>query len=201
MLVAFGLALAAPPAAAGEGATGDPLAIARARLAGGRAHLWRNLVWGATSLVGGGALALASDRDQHPTRWAFGVQSAVWGGIDVGIGVTGLVILAGPPSERGLAAVIDKERLFHDALLLNMGLDVGYIGLGATLWFAASRGADGADELRGHGQAIMVQGAALLSFEVLAWLSSRRRLGRLLELDLAVAPASGGRGLALGGRF
>jgi hypothetical protein len=195
------LALPATPATAGGSIDAEALSIAEARLDGGRAHLWRNLIWGGASAIGGTALALASDRDEHPTRWAFGVQTAVWGGIDVGIGVVGLALLAGPPTERSAAEVISRERLFHDALLVNMGLDVGYIGVGATLLVLAERGVENRAELRGHGAAIVIQGSALLGFELLAWLSSRRRLGQLIDLRLAPAPVTGGGGIAWGGRF
>lgn len=202
--IAGSLLLATPGARAEPaGPQLDPevLAVAEARLDGGRTHLWRNLIWGGASILGGGALALGSDRGEHPTRWAFGVQNAIWGGIDLGIGVAGLLILRGPPDDTDLAEVIDKERLFHDALLLNMGLDVGYIGLGATLVFAAGSGIDNADELKGHGAAIMIQGGALLTFEILAWLGSRRRLDALVEMRLSPVPVYGGAGLGLGGRF
>jgi hypothetical protein len=197
------LALPAAPAAADSGGDIDAraLAIAEARLDGGRAHLWRNLIWGGASALGGTGLALASDRDEHPARWAFGVQTAVWGAVDVGIGVVGLALLAGPPTERSAAEVVSRERLFHDALLVNMGLDVGYIGVGATLLVLAERGVDNRDELRGHGAAIMIQGSALLGFELLAWLSSRRRLGQLIDLRLAPVPVTGGGGIAWSGRF
>lgn len=178
------------------------LEIAENRLDGGRGHLWRNLVWGAVSAAGGGALALASDRGEHPTRWAFGLQTAIWGAIDVGIGVVGLAVLRGPPEEKTAAEVVRKERLFHDALLLNMGLDVGYMAIGTIMVVAAEKGVDNADEWRGHGAAIIIQGAALLGFEVAAWVGSRRRLGELIDLRLEVGPvAAGGWRIGLSGTF
>ena len=186
------LVIAVPVARANES-----FAIANDRLDGGRAHLWRNMVWGVASAAGGTALALTSDRDQHPTRWAFGLQTAIWGGIDIGIAGVGLYLLSGPPEERGVRATIAKERLFHDALLLNMGLDVGYIAVGAGMLIAARKEFDNAGEWRGHGAAIVIQGTALLAFEVVAWRGSRRRLGRLIDLTVA----GDGQTLGLAGRF
>ncbi len=155
---------------------------AEARVASGRRHLWRNLVWGGTNLVGGSALSLLSDRSEHPTRWAFGIQSAAWGAIDVGIAGVGLWILSGAPAGRTRAELIDKERLYHDALLFNMGLDVAYMAAGTAIVVASARGVNNADEWRGHGSAIIVQGAALLTFEVIAWLGTRRRLTELISV-------------------
>lgn len=178
--------------------TGDlRLELAGDRLDDGRAHLWRNLVWGSVSAAGGAALALTSDRAKHPTRWAFGVQTAIWGGIDIAIAGVGLYLLAGPPDDRDLAETIDKERLFHDALLLNMGLDVGYVAVGAAMLVAARKDFANAAEWRGHGAAIVIQGSALLAFEIVAWRQARRRLGRLIDLQLSV----GDRSVGVAGRF
>lgn len=193
LLIAAQLAILASPARADDRA----LAIAADRLDGGRAHLWRNMVWGVASAAGGTALALASDRDDHPTRWAFGVQTAIWGGIDIGIAAVGLYLLRGPPEERGVRATIDKERLFHDALLVNIGLDAGYMAVGTAMLIAADRGVDSADHWRGHGAAVVIQGAALMAFELAAWYGSRRRLGQLIDL----AVAADGQTVGIAGRF
>lgn len=196
ILVIAPVAIATTPAGAEEPVEVS-LAIAGDRLDAGRAHLWRNLVWGGTSAVGGAALALSADRAEHPTRWAFGIQTAIWGGIDIGIAAVGLYLLRGPPDERGVRATVGKERLFHDALLVNMGLDVGYIAVGTAMLIAADSGVDNADEWRGHGAAVVIQGSALLAFEILAWRDSRRRLGRLLDLSVTASRETVG----IAGRF
>lgn len=189
-LVTIGLLVATATPASADSAD-LRLELAGERLDDGRAHLWRNLVWGTAATIGGAALALASDRGEHPTRWAFGVQTAIWGGLDIGIAGVGLYLLRGPADDKDLADTIGAERLYHDALLLNMGLDVGYIAIGATMLAAARKDFDGAGEWRGHGAAIVVQGAALLTFEIIAWRQARRRLGRLVELQITPAGVAG----------
>ena len=160
-----------------------PLArFAGERVSSGRSHLWQSIIWGGASVVGGGALTLSSDRGEHPTRWAFGVQTAAWGAIDIGIGAVGLVILRGPPSGRTRADLIERERLYHDALVFSMGLDIAYMTAGTLMTVASYRGVDNALEWRGHGSAIIIQGAALFTIEAIAWLGSRGRLEKLIEL-------------------
>lgn len=187
-------------------ATAEPAAPAPAtieqlfdeRIDAGRGHLWRNLAFGGVSLAGGTGLALSSVRDREPFAWGFGVQTAIWGAIDVGIAVTGLLVLR-PSDAPDVRVVARREQLYHDVLLFNMGLDVAYIAVGTTLVIASYHGLDNPREWRGHGAAVIVQGAALLSLETIEWIRSRKRLRQLLPA-ISIDPAGGGH-LSVAGRF
>ena len=100
-----------------------------------RAHLFRLALWGGGSVLAGtlllALLALRARRGAggSPLVHHFAIQTAAWGAIDLG-----LVAFAG----RGLAlrdqtGAAELERF----LWLNLGLDVGYVGVGVTLAVAA----------------------------------------------------------------
>lgn len=143
-------------------------------------HLWRVAVWGGVNALGGVALAASGGRRTHPTRWGFGAQSAAWGVINVGIATTGLITGGAPPTEP--EALLSAERTFHDILLFNLGLNVAYSGVGAAMVVASYRGVGSARAWRGHGSALILQGAGLLVLDAIAFFASRTRLAEILRV-------------------
>ena len=150
-----------------------------------RAHLWRVAAWGAANVALGTALLATSDKAARPVRHGFGLQSAAWGAINVGIAAVGLST-GGDASPLTLAGAIRAENGYADVLLVNLGLNVGYAGVGGALVAVSHRaGIDSAQTrgaLRGHGWALVAQGAGLFVLDGVAWLGSRARLDGLLDL-------------------
>jgi hypothetical protein len=105
--------------------------------------------WAVASLLFGGALAA------DPRTRGFGRQTAAWGLVDGAIALVGA-------RRQAAGRTTDPARL-RRVLLVNAGLDVGYVATGAALLRT---------RWRGDGAAVVVQGAFLL------WLDSRaaRRL-------------------------
>jgi hypothetical protein len=99
--------------------------------------------WGAASVVVGGVLAARS------TTRGLGRQTAAWGAVDLAIALVG-------SRRRRAPGPTDPARL-RRVLLVNAGLDVGYLALGATLLRS--------DRWRGDGAAVLVQGAFLLALD------------------------------------
>lgn len=130
---------------------------ADALLAAERAHVLRLALWGGVSVLVGTALfALfawnARDRSRLPLLWHFGIQTAAWGLVDLVIAAIawrGLEL-------RDLAGATRLDRF----LWLNIGLDVGYVGIGATIaitgWLTGRKLG-----MVGAGIAIVIQGLAL----------------------------------------
>ncbi|MBT8495963.1 MAG: hypothetical protein KJO07_23160 [Deltaproteobacteria bacterium] len=176
-----------PPAAAD-----DVRELGSERIDAGRTHLWRSLVWGGANVAGGLALTLASDRDDDAFRWGFGIQTTIWGSINVGIAGIGLAWMASSKPDSQALAANRSERRYHDILLFSLGLDIAYITAGTLLVTTSYYGLDSAREWRGQGTAIIIQGSALLVLEGLQWLGSRKRLDRLARLRLSAQPAAGG---------
>jgi hypothetical protein len=129
-------------------------------LAAERVHLLRLALWGAASLLVGTALVamLHLRRRRSPLLEHFGIQTAVWGAVEVGAALILLRSLA----LRDLSGATRLDRL----LWMNIGLGMGYALVGLTLvvigWRAVSRFG-----LVGAGIAIVLQGAALTTIDLL----------------------------------
>jgi hypothetical protein len=148
--------------------------------------------WGGLNAVGGLALVLGSGKDEHPAWRGFGIQSGLWGAVNVGIATVGLLSGGEPP--HGYDAAVAAERWYHDILLFNLALNVGYSSVGTTMAILSYRGARSARSLRGHGSALIMQGAGLFVLDAIALLGSRTRLAGLLD----VAGSLSGRALPTG---
>jgi hypothetical protein len=182
VLLIAGALLLASPAAAQQPSAQQPSAtvqrLAEELRADQEAHLWRVALWGGLNVAGGLALWGTASRSTHPARWSFGGMSAGWGLVNVGIAAFGGLSLD-PPAATA-AAALSAERTYHDILLLNLGLNVGYMGVGGTMLAASARDVAAADEWRGAGYALLLQGAGLLALDGIAFVASRARLGELL---------------------
>ena len=122
-------------------------------------HLLRLLFWAGMSILGGTAAAttVAVRRLRSPLLTHFAIQMAAWGvlvGAIVGIAWRGVHL-------RDVSGAARLERL----LWMSIGMDVGYVAVGAVLavaaWVLAKKmGGVGA------GTAIVVQGIALLLIDL-----------------------------------
>jgi hypothetical protein len=122
-------------------------------------HLLRLMVWAALSILAatGVATTLAMRRVRSPLLNHFSIQMAAWGLIDAAIaGVS-----------WNTAHLLDLSGAAHleRMLWMNIGLDAGYVAVGATIalcaWLIARRlGPVGA------GVGIVIQGAALLLLDL-----------------------------------
>lgn len=115
--------------------------------------------WGTASVLVGGAFALP-----RRTR-GFGVQTLMWGAINLA--------LAAVTRGRG---EVPKTQTLRGILLVNTVLDVGYVAAGAHLAVQTPTFGDRLRpaDARGHGLAVVLQGAALFTID----LTAARRLRR-----------------------
>jgi hypothetical protein len=147
-----------------------------------RNHLWRVAAWGGANLALGLGLVAVGGRQEHATRFGYGVQSAAWGAINLGIAGWGLFLADPGVLPTTLAGALGAENGYSDLLLLNLGLNVGYMGVGAALAIAGGRGLRSGEAVKGHAFAVIVQGAGLFALDGAAWLGSRARLDSLVSL-------------------
>lgn len=119
------------------------------------------LGWAAASM--GVALALAMG-DPTPFAAAVALQFAVWGAIDAAIAGAGLrahAVKRAAGAAASLEASEAERRRTRRLLLVNAGLDVGYLAVAAAL---ATIG-DPGDARRGHALGVAIQGGFLLLFD------------------------------------
>lgn len=122
-------------------------------------HLLRLLLWAALSIIAATAIAttIAVRRLHSPLLTHFALQMALWG---IGVGVIAAVEWHGLHL-RDVSGSARLERL----LWMNIGMDAGFVGMGAVLGFcgrvlARNIGAIGA------GVGIVVQGLAMLLIDL-----------------------------------
>jgi hypothetical protein len=122
-------------------------------------HLLRLLVWAGLSIVAATALSatLAAKRIHSSLLRHFALQTVAWGVVIATIAATNLRVAR----LRDVAGAARLERF----VWMNVGLDVGYVGIGAALavaaWLLARR-----MSVVGAGVGIVVQGLALLILEL-----------------------------------
>ena len=120
-------------------------------------------MFGGSSVIIGRAL---SGPSVGPTLRAFGRQTAAWGAINLAIAAVGAARARSHPAEA--------TRL-RRTLLINAGLDVGYVAAGAHVAHHRSTfgGRVAPEAARGHGLAVVTQGLGLMALD----LYYARRLG------------------------
>jgi hypothetical protein len=129
------------------------------------AQLTRTLALSGVVSVAAGTAWAITQRSQ--SRVAFGQQSAMWGAVNLAIAGVGAWRARHHPAEAGP---------LRRTLLINAGLDVGYIAAGAHLVYHRSTlgGRVTRDAALGHGLAVVVQGTGLLKLDLYyAWRLSR----------------------------
>ncbi len=124
--------------------------------------------WGLSSMITGGVLMAAGRRGRGPGWTAAGRQHLAWGGVDAALAAWGRLRRGrtGPlaPEQAALAAGALRR-----LLLVNVVLDLAYVGVGITLLQEPERvlrswpGTAGL--LRPVGGAVLVQGAFLLAVD------------------------------------
>lgn len=153
------------------------------------AHLRRVAGWGTASLLAGLGLVVAMDGETQPGWRGFGVQAAAWGAINLAI--VGWAFGAGIDAPGGdLAGALAAEDAYGNILLVNLGLNVGYILVGTTLVVAARHGLARGGAVRGHGLGVVVQGIGLLVLDSIAYAGSRSRMGVLQDLAARMGPGT-----------
>jgi hypothetical protein len=131
-----------------------------------RAHLLRLFVWAALSMLVGTAAWFLGGR-QSPLLRHFGIQSFAWGAVDAAIAGFAWPRLA----LRDYTGALSLDRF----LWLNVGLDVGYVGVGLTLALCGWRMGRRLG-LVGAGIGVIVQGLALFVLDLLLAAQLRRAL-------------------------
>jgi hypothetical protein len=149
------------------------------------AGIWL-FAWGAANTLGGG-LMLALGHDDE--RWVgAGIAAASFGVVNALLAF-GLLDLSG--EKRRAALALDAtdaktlERLREEQLVaelhsgqfyaVNFGLDVAYITAGVFMYFLGRELDPEAEWVEGAGLCVIGQGAFLLPFDLIAWISSNRR--------------------------
>ena len=112
--------------------------------------------WSAANLIYSGI----ATGQTHGTNLYFHQMNVMWGGINLGLAALGYI---GTKNKDGLTLTQSLKQQFgiEKTYLLNLGLDAAYVTAGLYLKERAKSRAN-PQKLKGYGESIMLQGAALL---------------------------------------
>jgi hypothetical protein len=147
--------------------------------------------WAVANIAAGAALQGSADGS---TKY-FHRMNALWNTVNLGIASLGyFTALKSDPAAWDLATSLGKHQGFQKVLLFNAGLDVGYIMGGLYLTERAKRPDVNADQLKGFGQSIMLQGAFLMAFDLANYFIAA---GRNDEVSVLLGSTADGLGMML----
>ena len=111
----------------------------------------------------------------------FHQMNAAWNLVNISIGALAYYqYLQTDPSALNPMQSIDEARSIENILLLNIGLDVGYIAAGAFLWERGIR--KDSNRLLGYGPSLIVQGGFLLVFDGILYGLNKSQNEKLFNL-------------------
>lgn len=145
------------------------------RLVANRDAMWVLNGWAGVNLAAGGAGWIAAD---DPEWRAFHQANFVWNLVNLGLGINGLVQGYADPRALDLKASREASVSTQVSYLVNGGLDLVYLTVGAILLWRGN--VDPSPRLRGWGKAVLLQAAFLLLYD-LALFSMNYALGAPLR--------------------
>jgi hypothetical protein len=148
------------------------------------------LAWGAANTLGGGLIVALGHDDE---RWlGVGIAAAGFGVVNALLAF-GLLDLSGEKrraalsldaTDPGTLAKLREQQLVEELYTgqfyaVNLGLDVAYITAGIFMYSLGREMSPEEEWVQGAGLCIIGQGAFLLAFDLIAWISANRRAGAL----------------------
>lgn len=125
----------------------------------------------------------------------FHEMNALWNVVNLGIAGLGYYAASREdPTALATFGTIQEHYKFEKILLFNAGLDVGYMLGGLYLTERAKRPGVNADQLKGFGNSILLQGGFLFVFDLVNYFISSGRTG---DLKLLLGRTSEGIGMTL----
>ena len=184
------------PSVSAQATADTPMRLDAARLATNNTGLKILGGWGALNVVAG-VLGAGTANDEEAKR--FHQMNALWGGVNLALAGFGLHRARRDANlDRAPDDGFSSHRRDRRTFGINTGLDVLYAGTGAYLVHRGNRHATGDPELlRGYGQSLILQGAALFLFDAAMWAAHGRRSRSWRRLMERIAPAESGAGLRI----
>ncbi|MFN1835848.1 DUF6992 family protein [Balneola sp. MJW-20] len=137
--------------------------------------------WATVNIISG---AIGTLKSSGSTKY-FHQMNAGWNLVNFAIAGASLYSLSTTdPFSLSSSEIFGKMNNLDKFLLLNAGLDLGYIATGAWLWERGLR--KGSERLTGYGKSLMMQGGFLLIFDGIFYALHSPLTGQLAETGLTV---------------
>ena len=152
--------------------------------------------WSAANIIYG---SIARNNSTGSTKY-FNEMNAIFNGVTLGISALGY-FTAKKPGELNLSESFKKQNQAERLFLFNAGLDLAYIAGGAYIKEKSLTTTKNPDRLKGYGNSIMLQGAALAVFDGVMYIIMRKNGKKINALLENISFKSSGNGLGLAYSF
>lgn len=143
--------------------------------------------WAALNILSGSTAYFLSEKS---TKY-FHQMNAGWNIVNAGIAGFALYNISRiDASALSYTQSLNKLQNLDKFLLLNTGLDVGYMAAGAWLWERGIR--KNSSRLEGYGKSLIVQGGFLLAFDLILYLLHSPITSDLIQLTENVSVTASG---------
>lgn len=133
--------------------------------------------WATGNILVNGGILLSGTPEGSSTH--FYRMNMYWNVVNLGLaGIT--LLQRGKPGQNSLSDLVKKQKRMENLFLLNAGVDVGYMVGGLYLQELANREDMNGNQLKGFGQAVLLQGGFLFVFDVIMYLVSHQH-ARILD--------------------
>lgn len=133
--------------------------------------------------IGNIGLGLSLRSSREGSDRYFHDMNVYWNLVNLGIAGLGYWSTMGEdPASWSAFEAASKHHSFQKILLFNAGLDVGYVMAGLYLRERSRRAGVNADQLRGFGKSIILQGGFLFAFDLINYFIANRRAPQLKML-------------------
>ena len=147
--------------------------------------------WSAANLIYSGI----ATSQAHGTNLYFHQMNVMWGSINLGLAALGYL---GLKNKDGMSLVqsLKQQAGIEKTYLLNLGLDVAYVTAGLYLK-ERSKSRDNPQKLKGYGESIILQGAALFALDAVMFTAHNMHGKKLYKLIDKTQIGITGNGLGL----
>ncbi len=115
-------------------------------------------------------------------RYYFLQMNALWNAVNLGIAGLGYYNALHTPLPENVSSSVKQQYKLQKILLFNAGLDVAYMATGVYLNEKAKTSPDKAARFRGYGKSVILQGAFLLTFDVILYFVLNKQNQHLLSM-------------------
>lgn len=109
----------------------------------------------------------------------FHQMNLAWNSVNLAIAGLGYFGSKANPATFSLSETVKEYQRFENILLFNAGIDVGYMATGAFLRERGLR--KDSVRLTGYGQSLIMQGAFLLTFDLIMFFASRNQSSTVIN--------------------
>ncbi len=134
------------------------------------------------------AVSAAALNNANGENLAFHQMNLAWNGVNTLIAGGALWLSSKTPEDLSAMSVFERHRRIKQILLFNAGLDVAYVLGGLYLRESALSRPDQMDLRNGYGNAVIMNGAFLLVFDLAMYFFQKDFGGRAIDPHLSFTP-------------